>query len=557
MPQSLVGLPGGPAWAITMAKTDSDAERFNRIVVWSLAVTAVLLLVLPMFFVLSNETYYSAYVEGGDTDEEKFAQLSTMRSTLMENLDRGNGDISLGYDVANTISTPMLVNDWRDPHRSMLVIVGPEKPIDQTEARAIHNFVTESGGKVIVAAENSNANELASLFGVTFFDDPLHDENQHFLIYNDDGEPYSPSWRNVWSAASVNQDVESMQPAYLSQVCTDDQIRNNLMTNCRLPVMFRSPTGMKFEPTEMDETNPDHRSVKILARASSGAFIDVAGTLDAGDYRNPAPGDLALVIRADYPVKAFDKPQESQGGFVGTTEVAEVDVTGSITFVADDEAFSNMLWDLQQAQTQGIRSNCDTVNSCWLDVLPEGQWNGNSAYFSALIFDMMEHRNPELSSTFRDDKSQYQIVFDESRHSTGRLSAPFVETMGTVVLLTSNPFLKWLVVLNVGLLLLVSMMVVPQKENWRHVFDLTRFKERPGKLDPSTYRERVQQALFTKVRVHYDLTRDQLALKPPSEVQDMINDPKLVELAYSKSRVYQSQELRQLMVAIRKWGKPN
>ena len=43
-------------------------------------------------------------------------------------------------------------------------------------------------------------------------------------------------------------------------------------------------------------------------------------------------------------VKAFDKPQESQGGFVGTTEVAEVDVTGSITFVADDEAFSNMLW---------------------------------------------------------------------------------------------------------------------------------------------------------------------------------------------------------------------
>ena len=82
------------------------------------------------------------------------------------------------------------------------------------------------------------------------------------------------------------------------------------------------------------------------------------------------PRGPTLVIRADYPVKAFDKT-ESRGGFVGTTEVAEVDVTGSITFVADDEAFSNMLWDLQQAQTQGIRSNCDTVNSCWLDVLPK------------------------------------------------------------------------------------------------------------------------------------------------------------------------------------------
>ena len=48
-----------------MASTNEDAERFNRIVIWSLAITAVLLLILPMFFVLSNETYYSAYVDGG------------------------------------------------------------------------------------------------------------------------------------------------------------------------------------------------------------------------------------------------------------------------------------------------------------------------------------------------------------------------------------------------------------------------------------------------------------------------------------------------------------
>jgi hypothetical protein len=44
--------------------------------------------------------------------------------------------------------------------------------------------------------------------------------------------------------------------------------------------------------------------------------------------------------------------------------------------------------------------------------------------------------------------------------------------------------LKWLVVLNVGLLLLVSMMVIPEKENWRHVFDLTRFNQRPKKIRP-------------------------------------------------------------------------
>jgi hypothetical protein len=170
---------------------------------------------------------------------------------------------------------------------------------------------------------------------------------------------------------------------------------------------------------------------------------------------------------------------------------------------------------------------------------------------------MMEFDNLELSSTVRQNSNNFQVVFDESRHVTGIISAPFVEAMGTVVLLTSNTFLKWLVVLNVGLLLLVAMMVIPEKENWRHVFDLTRFNQRPNKLDSSSYRLRVQQSLFTKVRIHHDLTRDEMASKPPAEIQSMIGDPRLVELAYSQSRTYSPQELRQLMLAIRKWGKSN
>ena len=38
----------------------------------------------------------------------------------------------------------------------MLLIVGPEKPIDETEAQAIYDFVTKEGGKVVVAADNWN-----------------------------------------------------------------------------------------------------------------------------------------------------------------------------------------------------------------------------------------------------------------------------------------------------------------------------------------------------------------------------------------------------------------
>ena len=541
---------------IILTEGNEDRFDFNTIVVGSIAITVVLLLLAPMLMVIGKDTSYSAY------ESDSLAQLSEMRCDLGDDLDQCTDDSNdLGYFTANTMSTPMLVNDWKDPHRTMLVVVSPEKPIDETAADAIYDFVTEKGGKVIVAADNTNANRLASKFGVSYFDKPLLDQNQHWLEYNDDDTVKDPVWQNVWSVASVENDVNEMEAGAARKGCSDVQISNNdLSQECRIPVMFRSPTGIRFEPTAEDlpQSNPDtQREVNVLATASSSAFIDIIGNGDSSDARNPAPGDLALMVRIDYPgISVFDKVT-GKGGF---SDLEEIDVTGSIVFVSDDEAFSDRLWDFDTAALTGMRSSCEGIveSKCWMNEINDNNdWNGNSIYFQMLVHSMMEFDNFQLSSQVRQDNSNFRIVFDESRHVTGTISAPFVAGMSTVVLLTSNTFLKWLVVLNVGLLLLVSMMVIPEKENWRHVFDLTRFNQRPKKLDPSTYRLRVKQSLFTKVRVHHDLTRDQMASKPPAEVQAMIGDPRLVELAYSQSRTYSPQELRQLMVAIRKWGKVN
>ena len=541
---------------IILTEGNEDRFDFNTIVVGSIAITVVLLLLAPMLMVIGKDTSYSAY------ESDSLAQLSEMRCDLGDDLDQCTDDSNdLGYFTANTMSTPMLVNDWKDPHRTMLVVVSPEKPIDETAADAIYDFVTEKGGKVIVAADNTNANRLASKFGVSYFDKPLLDQNQHWLEYNDDDTVKDPVWQNVWSVASVENDVNEMEAGAARKGCSDVQISNNdLSQECRIPVMFRSPTGIRFEPTAEDlpQSNPDtQREVNVLATASSSAFIDIIGNGDSSDARNPAPGDLALMVRIDYPgISVFDKVT-GKGGF---SDLEEIDVTGSIVFVSDDEAFSDRLWDFDTAALTGMRSSCEGIveSKCWMNEINDNNdWNGNSVYFQMLVHSMMEFDNFQLSSQVRQDNTNFRIVFDESRHVTGTISAPFVAGMSTVVLLTSNTFLKWLVVLNVGLLLLVSMMVIPEKENWRHVFDLTRFNQRPKKLDPSTYRLRVKQSLFTKVRVHHDLTRDQMASKPPAEVQAMIGDPRLVELAYSQSRTYSPQELRQLMVAIRKWGKVN
>ncbi len=530
-----------------MADDDDAGFQFGTYVIGSIAITIVLLLLLPMLFVIGKSTAFSAY------EDEELYQVSDMRDSL-----GSNGE---GYFIANTMSTPMLVNDWKDPHRTILLIIAPEKPIDETEADAIYDFVTRKGGKVIVAADGTNANRLSSKFGLTYFGYPLQDKNQHYVEYDSNDEPtYYPSWQNVWSVAAVEEDVNEMQAGAANKGCSEFQIVNKNPTSCRIPVMFRSPTGMKFEPSERDITHPDERSVEILATASSSAFIDLMGDGDANNPMNPAPGDLALVVRIDYHnISAYDKVREGQSGISG--DVSELAVTGSIVFVADEEAFSNKLWTLSQASSgdRKLSSTCEgVVGSCWMhEIHDNNNWLGNEVYFNLLIDSMMEHDNIELSGEIRNDRSNFQVVFDESRHITGVVSAPFVESMGTVVLLTSNNFLKWLVVLNVGLLLLVAMMVVPQKENWRHVFDLTKFNHRPNKLDPSTYRLRVKQALITKIRVHHDLTRDQMASKQPSEVQAMIGDPRLVELVYSESKTYSPQELRKMMQAIRRWGKRN
>jgi hypothetical protein len=185
--------------------------------------------------------------------------------------------------------------------------------------------------------------------------------------------------------------------------------------------------------------------------------------------------------------------------------------------------------------------------------LGDTTWRGNEFFFTALINDMMEFDNEDLSATVYRNTGAFNIVFDESRHVSSTLSMPFTEAMGAIVLLTSDGVLKWLIILNLFALLAIAIMVVPEKENWRHVFDLTRFRERPSKLDPSQYQRRTREAFLAKVRNFNDLTRDDFARKSPAEIMQMVREPRLVELV-SSNRVYSSDELRELIPHIRRWG---
>ncbi|MEC7112491.1 MAG: hypothetical protein VXW72_03050, partial [Candidatus Thermoplasmatota archaeon] len=355
----------------------------------------------------------------------------------------------------------------------------------------------------------------------------------------------------LWSVASVSEDLDLMDEASLRTPCTDTEVSKGSTDNCRMPVLFHSPTAIQVLDVE-----DDTREVSVLASASDQAFVARSG-FDINNVANPKTGKTDLIVRIDYPnIVAYDTKSDGDAG--------DVSVTGSIVFVSDHSVFANHLWDAGDADLTG-KQQCGDIyiengHSCW-DTDPDGlvsaqgdtAWEGNQLYFRALIRDMMEFDNDELSLQITRNTDEFNIVFDESRHVSSVATQPFTEAIGAVVLLTSDAYLKWLIILNLFALLAIAIMVVPEKENWRHVFDLTRFRERPTKLDTSLYQVRTREAFLSKVRQFNDLTRDEFARKTPAEIMQMVRDPRLVELV-SSARSYSNEELREIIPLIRRWG---
>ena len=359
-----------------MAKNDDGPKHFGTIIGATFAVLIVVMMLSMTLVAANKETYYSAYVTEASSEKAQLAQVTDMRASL------GSGSGGEGYKIRNTLSTPMLVNDWEEPHRTMLVIAGTEKPIDETEATAIHEFVTELGGKVIVATDGINANRLASKFGVTYFGDPLIDENQFWRTYDDDGTPGFENPTNVWGIAGIRNDVIANEQYGINPVgCSETMINEagDDLDNCRIPVMFKTPTAMRWEALPTD--NPTHddyqkRNVNVLAMASEGSCIDRLGKNNCDLEANPI-SNLSLIIRMDYPdVEVLDErriPGEDGSSY------GSLKATGSIVFVADDEAFSNRFWTAERAEETDVRQDCDTESpKCWQRHLEgDNGWEGN------------------------------------------------------------------------------------------------------------------------------------------------------------------------------------
>ncbi|MDC3317320.1 hypothetical protein OAV29_03660, partial [Candidatus Poseidoniaceae archaeon] len=183
-----------------MAEAEKSKLSVEKKLLAGLVVSILLSTTLIVLASSSKETVFSPYVRDAD-GAYQYQQLTKMRDSL------GEDD---GYEIYNTMSTPMLVNDWQDPHRTMLIITAPEKPFDAAEASAIYDFVTEKGGKVILAASSTNAQRVAEEFGILYFDAPILDQKWFYEVANSVGEREPEDQTRLWSVASVNQDLDEM-----------------------------------------------------------------------------------------------------------------------------------------------------------------------------------------------------------------------------------------------------------------------------------------------------------------------------------------------------------
>ena len=339
------------------------------------AASLLISVVLISLVSLDKETVFSPYEQDADYYN---IQLTEMRANL--------GDDGTGYTVANTMSTPMLVNDWKDPHRTLLVIAAPEKPFDSAEASAIYDFVTEKGGKVILASNSTNAQLVASEFGVKYFDAPVVDPFQFYEVADETGEALNPDERKLWAAASVTRDVTQMGDEK-HVPCSDTAIANAQVDNCRMPVLFHRATAIQVLEDDVD----DNREVMVLAHASTPAFIARQDT-NIDNLNNPTLGEgkTGLIIRMDFPgIEVLEEQPNNNFG--------EVDVTGSIVFISDHSVLANHLWNQtigeetgkQQCKSPLYVSNAlGNSHACWDSALfssdgGEVVWNGNCLLYTS------------------------------------------------------------------------------------------------------------------------------------------------------------------------------
>ncbi len=164
------------------------------------------------------------------------------------------------------------------------------------------------------------------------------------------------------------------------------------------------------------------------------------------------------------------------------------------------------------------------------------------------LMDLIHHLCPA------DQGETNLILVDESRHSVdSHLLKPIYRTMHVTGFITSSPYYAYPIVISIGFLMIFAALLIKDKENWAHQFDISRLVPRKTiPVDSRLQTTKLRLALREKVRLIRGLSPEEFTSLNESTVLSTIKDPDLIELLQNQERFYSGQEILRLMEKIKK-----
>ena len=149
------------------------------------------------------------------------------------------------------------------------------------------------------------------------------------------------------------------------------------------------------------------------------------------------------------------------------------------------------------------------------------------------------------------------VIFDESRHEqSSEFLVPVYKSLSRVTWLTSTAWLSATITLSAAIILAFAVMVIKEKENWVHIFNITLLSSRKNLPVNNTMQSKaLRRALLEKVRIQRGLAPDEFKDLNETAIMASIKDPELRELVTNANAIYPSDKISALSERIRRLGK--
>ncbi len=553
---SMIGAGRSQAARVTTYARSNEGRRAVALLLFYVTL-GTLLLTLASGYIDRGEVHQSAY---GD----EWNDLGTFRQSIKDS----------GINTTSLISSPLLLEEIREPESTMFVISGVERDTislprftgdsnlislgegegySTSEILAITDYV-DRGGTLLVMDDFGYATTLASRFGLEYSGHQLYDAEAwaHELDYNyvwmnvSDGYNYSSqSGSRTESNPCLADDdgdgtIDMLDPdpydvdvrrrtaitSAEAGLCAHrlDPVTGDWDFDPGYDLLLNSPSAF-----EKDKAGDPERNRYAIGMSSQDSY------LDTNDDGNLTVGFTAGGVESD-----------QQGPFALWIKVCEQrncadSAAGRAIFVTDGSMLVNSLYDPEG-------SNSGNYGDLMRTVPP----NDNAKWVADLVAEALITGNSSADAV----SPKAQIIFDESRHQQPNVASDTYNLIYYVLIYFTNDWMAMLF-LFLGLFVAFEAVIIKKQdpEGWRHVFSIIYY----GFGDARRYEyygraNKVKQVLLTRVRNVNSLTREEFDALPARELQAMINDPILVKFIFEDRR-YSQQELVAVVKRVKAWGR--